>query len=146
MDGFGGFVNDIASDERLRCLGHDSLDRFTSRADIPGCDTDHYLAGSAALRDARNPRRFTASISRSAVTWSGSKITRACLSPKLTSALSTPLSPSRARLTTSGQVPHVIPSTVRTTVEAPANTASKAPAQAATLAPNEPSFIASSST
>jgi len=79
------------------------------------------IEGGDPLADALKPRRLTASTICSTVTWAGSKVTRACLSRKLTSALWTPLSPSRARLTAMGQDPHVIPSTARTTVEVAAS-------------------------
>ena len=56
------------------------------------------------------------------VTRAGSNVTRASLSRKLTSARCTPGSPSRARLTVTGQAPHVIPSTDSTTVDCAAST------------------------
>src|SRR5215475_10468782 len=66
---------------------------------------------------ARKPRRPTAAIICSTVTWAGSKATTASFDLRLTSARFTPFSPSRAFLTATGQAPHVIPSTARTTVE-----------------------------
>src|SRR6266446_648798 len=56
------------------------------------------------------------------VTRAGSNVTRASLSRKLTSARCTPGSPSRARLTATGQAPQVIPSTDTTTVDCAAST------------------------
>src|SRR3989442_5228120 len=61
-------------------------------------------------------------MSWSVVTRAGSNVTRAYLSRKLTSARCTPGSPSRARLTATGQAPQVIPSTDSTTVDCAAST------------------------
>src|SRR5713226_4858354 len=61
-------------------------------------------------------------MSWSVVTRAGSNVTRASLSRKLTSARCTPGSPSRARLTATGQAPQVIPSTDSTTVDCAAST------------------------
>ncbi len=67
---------------------------------------------------ARNPKRLTASTICSTVTRAGSKTTSACFARRLTSARLTPFSPSRAFLTATGHVPHVIPSTKSVTVDA----------------------------
>ena len=75
------------------------------------------------LTDARKPRRFTASTICSTETCEGSNATAASFDRRLTSARLTPFSPSRAFLTATGQLPHVIPSTVRTTVEVSASAA-----------------------
>src|SRR5216683_4515748 len=61
-------------------------------------------------------------MSCSGVTRAGSNVTRASLLRKLTSACCTPGSPSRARLTATGQAPQVIPSTASTTVDCAAST------------------------
>ena len=68
--------------------------------------------------DARNPKRLMASIICSIVTCAGSKMTSACFVRRLTFARLTPFSPSRAFLTATGHVPHVMPSTESVTVEA----------------------------
>src|SRR5439155_12997454 len=75
------------------------------------------------LTDARKPRRFTASTIWSTETCEGSNATAASFDRRLTSARLTPFSPSRAFLTATGQLPHVIPSTVRITVEVSASAA-----------------------
>src|SRR2546422_1786617 len=79
--------------------------------------------GAVPLTDARKPRRFTASTICSTETCEGSNATAASFDRRLTSARLTPFSPSRAFLTATGQLPHVIPSTVRTTVEVSASAA-----------------------
>jgi hypothetical protein len=75
---------------------------------------------------ARKPRRSTAAIICWTVTWAGSKATTASFALRLTSTRFTPFSPSRAFLTATGQAPHVIPSTARTTVEVAARPTSTA--------------------
>src|SRR6266852_1273983 len=84
-------------------------------------------------------------MSWSVVTRAGSNVTRASLSRKLTSARCTPGSPSRARLTATGQAPQVIPSTDSTTVDCAASTtcAANRSTNAATQNPC-PRIIASS--
>ncbi len=64
------------------------------------------------LTDARKPRRFTASTICSTETCEGSNATAASFDRRLTSARLTPFSPSRAFLTATGHLPHVMPSTV----------------------------------
>src|SRR5712691_211066 len=83
-------------------------------------------------------------MSCSGVTRAGSNVTRASLLRKLTSARWTPGSPSRARLTATGQAPQVIPSTASTTVDCAASTtcAANSSANAATQNPC-PRFMAS---
>ena len=80
-------------------------------------------ADGASLMDARKPKPFTVSTICSTLTLAGSNTTTASFARRLTSARSTPFSPSRAFLTATGQAPHVIPSTARTTVEVAAKAA-----------------------
>src|SRR5499433_3330764 len=82
-----------------------------------------HRAGGELFSAARNPRRSTVSIICGTVTLAGSNVTTASFALRLTSARLAPFSPSRAFLTATGQAPHVIPSTARTTVEVAADAA-----------------------
>src|SRR5712691_6636142 len=83
-------------------------------------------------------------MSWSVVTRAGSNATRASLSRKLTSARCTPGSPSRARLTATGQAPQVIPSTDNTTVDCAASTTCAATSRTTAAIQNPcPRFMAS---
>lgn len=94
-----------------------------------------------------NPAFSTARIMSSTVTLLGSKITSAVPLGKLTSAFLTPSSPSRARLTTSGHVNHVIPSMRRVAcVTAPASCSAGAAEEAVGAGLSRPSRAAASMT
>src|SRR5712692_3998180 len=77
-------------------------------------------------------------MSWSVVTRAGSNVTRASLSRKLTSARCTPGSPSRARLSATGQAPQVIPSTKSTIVDDCAANATCAPSRRTSIATQNP--------
>src|SRR5713101_5789622 len=77
-------------------------------------------------------------MSWSVLTRAGSNVTLASLSRKLTSARCTPGSPSRARLTVTGQAPQVIPSTNSTIVDGGAASATCAANRRTSIAAQNP--------
>src|SRR5712692_4558963 len=115
---------------RLVFLRAEDINELSTLPDelLDGVTVDHrghvYLllvvlqrVGGEPFRDARKPSRSTASSICGTVTCVGSYTTTASFDRRLTSARLTPFSPSRAFFTPTGQAPHVIPSTARTTVE-----------------------------